>query len=258
MTHTDAGVVDLARERRIRSNMAELCALLQADATLDGRTRITLDGDLPCPAMEVEPMTDERVSLTLRVPESYLTRADDVLAKLDKLRRGPDPLGLWDSVRMSRSLVIRAALGRGLESLEEEVGIVRPITYHAMVEDKFVRLADPTPTKDQMDSGEAAARARRKAAGLQDVAAAAPRQRRVAMAPSKTVAGAKMRAWRLDAGIGQAAAGQHIDMSQVSWGRFERGENVPPEATRAGLESLIDGIQPDDWTTPNPDAGEED
>ena len=257
MTHTDIGVVDLARERRIRSNMAELGALLQADATLAGRTRITLAGELPCPAMEVEPMADERVSMTLRVPESYLTRADDVLAKLDKLSHGPDPLGLWDSVRMSRSLVIRAALVLGLESLEEEVGIVRPVSYHAMVDSKPVKLDDPPPTTDQITSGEAATRARSKAAGLQDVAAATPRKRRVSMAPSKTVAGATLRAWRVEAGLSQAAAAERIGKAQPQWGRYERGTSTPPADVRADLEALVDDLYPDDWTTPNPDAGDE-
>jgi len=257
MTPTDAGVVDLARERRIRSNMAELRAVLAADAELDVRTRTTLAGDLPCPAMEVVPMDDERVSLTLRVPKAYLTRANDVLAKLDKLYHGPDPLGLWNSVRMSRSLVIRAALARGLESLEEEVGIERPCSYRAMVDNKPVKIDDPTPTTDQIADGTAAARARSKAAGLPDVAQEGKRKRRVSMAPSKTVAGAKLRAWRLDAGLSQADAADRVGKSQPQWGRLERRVATAPAATRAELEGLVEDLRPDDWTAPNPDAGED-
>ena len=221
-------VVDLDRERRVRANLAELRDLLTTDADLAERTDALLAGVLPCPDMEDSPMTDDRVSLTVRVLASYLERADAVLAKMDSLYRGPDPLGLWGSVRLSRSLVLRSALARGLEVLEREVGIAPPSTEPA--------AAEP----DDMEPASAFVREYRK-----------PSRR----SPSITVAGRRLRRWRESNGLTQTKAAERFGKKQAQWGKYEKGTSLPRPALRAKLEDLA-GIDPDDWTTPNPAAEE--
>jgi len=240
----DAGAefVDLARERRIRSTVAELRALLDSDPDLADRADAMLDGALPCPDLEVSPMADDRVSLTIRVPDSYLDRADAVLDKLDNLYKGPDPLGLWDSVRMSRSLVLRVALDRGLADLEAEVeGKPREAPEKAPSAPHKPRPKQPAPARLATDLATAGRKVRRSSR----------------LKPPATVAGVKIRAWRTAEGIDQTELSRRIGKGQGQTSRYERGQTEPPPDVRAQLEDLVPDLAPGDWTAPNPDAGEE-
>jgi len=104
-------VVDLARERRIRRHLAKLRGLLDADPGLDERTRAMLAGEIPCPDLE-EPMAHD-AAVNLRLPQALLDRAEALVPALEadvKLQAS----------RVTRAVVIRLALARGLEALEAE------------------------------------------------------------------------------------------------------------------------------------------
>ena len=240
MMDASADVVNLARERRVRATVAELRGLLDSDPGLAERTSAMLGGALPCPDLEVSPMADDRVSLTIRVPDSYLDRSDALLDKLDKLYRGPDPLGLWDSVRMSRSLVLRVALDRGLADLEREVegkpAAAPEKPASAAHKPRPKRPAPPRLATDLVAAG------RRKV------------RRSSRTKPPMTVAGVKIRAWREQEGLKQAEAAERLGVVQSHWSRIERGEMLPGDDVAADLAGLVGDIASDDWTAPNPDA----
>ena len=242
MMDAGADVVSLARERRVRATVAELRALLDTDPTLAERTGAMLDGALPCPDLEVSPMADDRVSLTIRVPDSYLDRADALLDKLDKLYRGPDPLGLWDSVRMSRSLVLRVALDRGLADLEREVeGQPAAAPEKPPSAPHKPRPKRPAPPRLSADLATAGRRKVRRSSRTK---------------PPMTVAGVKIRAWREGEGLKQAEAAERLGVVQSHWSRIERGEMLPSDEVTARLAELVPELEAADWTTAN-GAGEE-
>ena len=104
-------VIDLDRERRIRRHLAKLRGLLDADPGLEARTRAMLAGDVPCPDLE-GPMAHDAV-VNLRLPRALLDRAEALVPALEadvKLQAS----------RVTRAVVIRLALAKGLEALEEE------------------------------------------------------------------------------------------------------------------------------------------
>ena len=104
-------VVDLARERRIRRNLAKLRDLLDADPGLDERTRAMLAGELDSPDLE-EPMAHD-AAVNLRLPRALLDRAEALVPALES-----DPK--LQASRVTRAVVIRLALAKGLEALEDE------------------------------------------------------------------------------------------------------------------------------------------
>lgn len=102
---------DLARERRIRAELAALKELFAKSPGLEARTLGALEGEIPCPALE-ETMPSDR-QITFRLPSELLDRAD---AMVEVLAAEPE----FQAYRMSRGVVLRLALHRGLESLEAE------------------------------------------------------------------------------------------------------------------------------------------
>jgi len=108
-------VVDLGRERRTRAALKRLRTLLDAnDPALMERTSKALTGRLAAPGLEKSMANDEQI--VLRLPSAMLNRAE----KLEQ-RIASDPAMMAEgNVRMSRSVVLRMALARGLETLEKE------------------------------------------------------------------------------------------------------------------------------------------
>ncbi len=109
--------VDLARERRIRAALDELRALLDADPALAERTRAMLAGELPCPDLEEKETMPNDAAINLRVPKDVLSRADALMPALAQ-----DPMLQAAGRGVSRSVVLRLAVLRGLDSLEAEYG----------------------------------------------------------------------------------------------------------------------------------------
>ena len=108
--------VDLARERRIRRHLARLRGLLEADPGLEARTRGMLAGEIPCPDLE-DPMAHD-AAVNLRLPQALLDRAEALVPALEA-----DPK--LQASRVTRAVVIRLALAKGLEALEEEYRAAR-------------------------------------------------------------------------------------------------------------------------------------
>jgi len=108
-------LVNLGRERRIRGNLAELHALLADNATLADRTQRLMAGELPCPGLEEENMT-ERELQSARIPANLMARANALVPVLE----GVPELAAFG--RVTKSAVIRLALFKGLQALEDEYG----------------------------------------------------------------------------------------------------------------------------------------
>ena len=226
-----ADLVDLDRERRVRANLAELRDLLTTDANLAERTGAMLDGALPCPDLEVSPMAD--VSLTIRVPSSYPDRADKVLAEFARLDLGPDPFGLLASVRVSRSLVLRLALDRGLAALEAELATGAPATPEP--------AEQPTPARRKPDDGAPAS------AFLREY------KRPSRLSKPATASAARLREWRQREALTQLQAAERLGVGQSTFSALETGKRQPTTEQAAKLEDLA-GIPADAWTD---DDGEE-
>jgi DNA-binding XRE family transcriptional regulator len=210
-------------------------------------------------------MSDDTYNLALKVPMTAIERLDalvpDVAAEYQHLQAA----GLIRKV--SRSTVARLVMEAGLEALET--------TYKAAPPPQRVKsytLVDPTdglkakavippPTVEQCASGEAAAMARAQAAEPDDTDPASALVRAYGgRKPSRrskptTRGGRLLRQWRESNGLSQAQAADRFNVSQPTWGRWERGAATPTKAARAELEDLVEDLYPDDWTTP--DAGDE-
>jgi len=100
--------VDLARERRIRGNLAELRRLLEGNPRRAERVSVWLA------EQEAEEMSEKPT--TLRLPQ-------DLLDQADRLARVIGSTGDFATVRVTRSSVIRLALLRGFDALREEFGV---------------------------------------------------------------------------------------------------------------------------------------
>lgn len=97
-----AAPVDLGKERRIRSKLAELSDLLESGAVDKRRTRAMLAGELPM-------STSKDAATTLRLPTELLARVDRLAEHL----AGPDG-------KASRSVALRVAIERGIAALEAD------------------------------------------------------------------------------------------------------------------------------------------
>lgn len=105
--------VDLDRERRVRSNLAELRTLTMAPAVA-GRTLALRDLALSLSTLE-DPMGNDKAT-SVRLPEEVLERLDALAARLAE-----DPtIRALAGGTLSRSAVLRIAVTRGLEVLEAE------------------------------------------------------------------------------------------------------------------------------------------
>lgn len=107
-------LIDLNRERRIRSNLAELRELLATDPRLTERTGAMLAGALPCPDLEDDMTNDKELPTSMRLPARLIERAD---ALVDKLQDHPQFEAM---TRVTRATVLREALARGIAELEQE------------------------------------------------------------------------------------------------------------------------------------------
>jgi len=168
--------------------------------------------------------SDPLVNLTIRAAASCFTRADALIEPLAEHSPADDHLGLWNSVRWSRSMVLRVALARGLQALEQEVN-GEPTPEPAPAVREVTRQPDPPP-----------------------VSAAAQRPSGFQEKPAATVAGAKLRAWRHSEGLGVSAAADRLGVSRATLSRYEL-KSVSPNA-RAAVAALVPGIDADDWTAP--------
>jgi hypothetical protein len=128
--------VDLARERRIAGKVAELRDLLDTGAVDAARTRAMLAGDLETPVAD-------DVSTTFRLPAAWIARADALTAQL------PPPAG----GKLTRSNVLRAALERGLDDLEEAVARSNDVQEHYTPMELAIMAVDALPrTPDNADA----------------------------------------------------------------------------------------------------------
>lgn len=217
-----APVEDLNRERRIRAIVADLRALLDADPALNRRTEAMLAGALP--ALE-EPLKHDR-SMTVRLPEDALTRADALVPALES-----HPL--LGAASVSRSVVIRLALDRGLAALEAEFS-------PAAAPSPEPRRAPPKARTPKPATVAESAPARTTRDGT-------PRKRQPKAPPPATGPAADLRRWRQEQGIKrQAEAAARVDVAQATWSRWERGDGAPGPDDAAKLEELT-GIPASAW-----------
>jgi len=100
--------VDLARERRIRENLAELRRILDENPERAARLAAWLAEE------ETEEMKNEE-AITLRLPAELLEQADALVPIIGAT-------GDFQAMRVSRSTVIRLALIRGVAALRDEFG----------------------------------------------------------------------------------------------------------------------------------------
>jgi DNA-binding transcriptional regulator YiaG len=178
---------------------------------------------------------DSMVNLTIRAPASYIARADALLGQIGVLAPADDPLGLWAAVRQSRSVVLRLALVRGLQALEQDVAVnAEPPANHEPTE------AIPAPRKvtAEPDDTEPAS------AYIRAYGRKPSRQSKPA-----TVSGIKMRNWRQGKGLSQTEAAAMVDRKQAAWGRWERGEVTPKGPMMKRLTELVPTIDRADWAT---------
>ncbi len=113
MTERDDGPADLDRERRIRRELAELRALLDGNPRLAERTAAVLSGRLEAPGLEESKMTAAEEQVSIRVPEGTQARAEALVSALE-------PTPEFRLVRCTKSAILRLAILRGLELLEQE------------------------------------------------------------------------------------------------------------------------------------------
>lgn len=118
-----APVVDLARERRIRARIDELGELLtrrpdvgDCNPDVAALARTVRTGELPAEALE-ERMATNDAATQLRVPADVLDRADALIEPLAR-----DPMLRAAGRGVSRAMVLRLAVLRGLDALEAEHG----------------------------------------------------------------------------------------------------------------------------------------
>lgn len=110
--------VDLARERRIRGTLDELRALLTDNPDLAVRTDAMLAGELCCPELlGVNMAATDRHPTSLRLHPDMLERADLLRSLMEE-----DPEYKAIGRGVSRALVLRVAVLRGLEALEKKYG----------------------------------------------------------------------------------------------------------------------------------------
>jgi DNA-binding XRE family transcriptional regulator len=238
----NTAVLDLARERRIRSIVGDLRSLLDSDPPLAARTAALLAGELTCPALE-DPMPNDR-AINLRLPGALLDRVAELVPVLQQ-----HPL--LAATRVTQSVVIRLALDQGLERLEKDFGGGRPLSYTHMVDGKQPVEIKPPPMRAQIDSGEAARKARKQTAAPDDTdpASAYLRQYRKPsrMVKPSTATAAHLRKWRQGEGLSQAKAAELLGIGQSSYSALETGKRRPVPPLDAKLAELA-GIDPGDWT----------
>lgn len=108
-------VLDLDRERRIKAHLDGLRTVLEDNLDLTKRTHEMLAGELPCPDLEDEAMT-ERPLESVRLPADLMARAE---ALIPLIKKDPE-LSAFGQV--NKSSVVRLALHRGLADLERQYG----------------------------------------------------------------------------------------------------------------------------------------
>ena len=114
--------IDLARKRRIRALYKELKDLVDADPSLRERTEAILNGELSCAELEEDIMGEKRSrmmesQISLRLPKSLLERLEALVPHLE----GDPSMGAWG--KPTRSVMIRMAIMKGIEALEDQYGI---------------------------------------------------------------------------------------------------------------------------------------
>jgi len=107
--------MDQLRQARINRHLGELRRLLETKPALAVRTHDLLAGTLPCPELEAEEMT-ERELQSARIPADMMERAE---ALVPVLKEVPELAAFG---RVTKSAVVRLALFKGLQILEQEYG----------------------------------------------------------------------------------------------------------------------------------------
>jgi len=105
--------IELARERRIRTNLAKLKEMLSKDPELARRTHAALAARIPAPDLEGTTMTNEE-QVSIRLPAGFLERVGKLARRLAKDPTHSTPF------RVTRAAALRMALLRGVEALEAD------------------------------------------------------------------------------------------------------------------------------------------
>ena len=150
-----------------------------------------------------------------RIRADLVERAGEVRDKLNESTAGP-----W---RVTQKAVLEEAIRIGLDVLEQRPPAPPPALSAA------APVAPP---------------------------AALPRSRprTATTTPPATVGGVKLRAWRDEERVSQGAVAEQLGIGQSSLSAIEVGKRAPT-AEQAELLRALAGIDPDDWTTPNPEEG---
>lgn len=245
MRDTSPPVVDLARERRVRDHLGELRNLLNADPDLAARAQHWMEEQM-----------GKGTLISVRLPEELL---EELNAAVGAMQQDPR----FRSFTVTRTQAIIEALYLGLPELHRRYGgeaapidpataPTRPLdlggrTVHS--KGSVVSYGDaggPTSPDDLVQ-------VHRKRAPVKTVTTSTGKRIGSSRSkPPETVAGVKLRTWREQQGIQQGEAAARMGKKQGQWSRWEGGRAVPTAKDRPALEQLA-GIDPEDWSTPNPE-----
>ncbi|MCK9460432.1 MAG: hypothetical protein M0R80_12405 [Proteobacteria bacterium] len=101
-------MIDLARARRIRHGLERLTEIVGTNSRLAARARAWLVVE------EKEDAMVQDATVTIRLPQDLLDRAEKLIPRLEKQ-------GALAATRVSKAVVIRLALLRGLDAIESEL-----------------------------------------------------------------------------------------------------------------------------------------
>jgi len=214
--------VDLVAVRGARETIR---ATLQAHPELGARTGAFFAGEL-----QEGPMAEDKMT---RIRADLVERAGEVRDKLNEEATAP-----W---RVTQKAILEDAIRIGLDAIERRPPAEPPALTPApkpAAKPTAPKAPRKTPEPDPDDPASALLRA---------YGGRKPSRR----SKPATRAGRLLRQWREGNGLSQVQAAARIGKTQVQWGRYERGESTPLAGTRAELETLVEDLQPDDWTTPN-------
>jgi len=188
--------------------------------------------------------------LAIKVPQELVALAGELVPAVQAL-----PAYKW--IPVSKAAVLRLALARGLSVMTEEIagGVTLPAAADMVVQ-TTAPGGEPAPTGTTAPPPK-----------LQPSPPATPDDEAPASAflrsyqkPSRlkkpaTATAARLRKWRQGEGLTQAKAAELLGVGQSSYSALETGKRGPTGPQAAKLAELA-GIDPDDWTTPNPEAEE--
>jgi DNA-binding XRE family transcriptional regulator len=171
-------------------------------------------------------MSDDVFNLSLRLPMALVDRLD---ALKDAVR---DDLGLDALVlppKVSRSVVARLALLRGVEQLEAKTATPPRAPAPPKKRPSRTPMAPTATGKTKRGSSR--------------------------LSPPGSVAAVKLRAWRDAKGLEQGDLAQQLGCSQTTVSLLERTAHTKPPKRAPELAELVPELEDADWTTPPSEDG---